>query len=700
MSRFRGQISDFFHRGRKILLPLLVSTIVIKKFHYATAIGLADRWALPDVPVSFSFDDTGTSGFDFNFVFPVSRDVATHSNVDASLYDKGCKYNDGDPPVELLKGTSDTISFPESAATSTAPTVMTDLDISLGTPAMNVAALLKEYPTLWDEEKSQISFCVRFSLETDGIEVNFLETLVTVNVILEADFKIKSVAVDPKEKIEAIARVSFKLKAYLCDGQYRPLREERTGLMEQLYEVCDADTGDTKEWLVSEKTSSSTESETYEQTLSESQQMEKEKIVFTQGSVIRVCIRPDDAVMYQVSMRTIDKMFFEGTMSEAIAPKLVAIEPTNFKDMEKLTFSQVAVKDGSTDVSYGLSEMSCNTNRLEGHPKVTVCAVDTLLVSAFYWRSPGNPSTVTCYGVGSLQFGIGRKVNRDRELRQKTVTETDNVILEPELPHQRKAVSVSLADFWNMKRPKVVYSTIDSPGGGFDFNMEYTVSDAISKEMVRVEVWKKNCEQDGENPEMEYSMDKQSSSDLFEITASDAYETGDGSGTQIVKVDGKWKRDNPDFAPMLRESDYYRESSDRTFVQVAMCVRYQLHTKKAQGAVEVNFLETPVILNIDMKAGIQFGIEITLVNDEDPCIDELERKSGGRGGFDDLFAAGLYWTPGGSTDPLMPLGPPNTGSSGSGSWHDHYSRRASANTLKHTWTITIGICLLFVWIFQ
>jgi len=88
-------------------------------------------------------------------------------------------------------------------------------------------------------------------------------------------------------------------------------------------------------------------------------------------------------------------------------------------------------------------------------------------------------------------------------------------------------------------------------------------------------------------------------------------------------------------------------------------VRYQLHTKESSGGIEVNFLETPVIINIDLKAGMSFGFTVGLVPEGDKCIEELQKMSGG--GLDRLF-----WSPGtNSADPSMPLGPPLSGLSSS-----------------------------------
>jgi uncharacterized membrane protein YgcG len=742
MSRYQIKIIShpFCCYATFLLLALVLQATVVQSYS-----ALRDRWSLPDVPISFEFfDDDSGGGLDFVFVFPISRDVATDDNIDIRIYDKGCKYNDGESPVELTTGTSEELVFPASMATSTAPTVMTSLEVTLGNSRMNVASMLQEYPSLWNEEQSQISFCLRFSLMTEDIEVNFLETVVVLGVTLVGvGFRIDEAAVEPKEKIETISRVSYEVMAYLCDGRYRPLRDEMTGLIEQLYEVCDGETGEIQTVTETTTTTTVNEGQVYEQELSEAQKVEQENITYPQGSVVRVCIRPDDTVLGQVSMRTIKQLVFEGTVVPQIAESIIAVAPTTYLDKVKGIYTQVAVEDGDTNASSGLSYMSCENDRMEGRPDVVVCAVDTILVAAFYWRTPGIVASVIAKGIAVLKFGASDDEVEANRGREKTLRRTDVVggnndeqlplLEQPELEVERRQAqeAVSLEKYWNMARPKVDYSGIDEPGGGFDFNMEYKLSDAIAEEMIHMEVWKKSCQQIGMEPELEYSTEKQSVSDLLEMTSTTAYETGDGSGSQTVIVSGRWKREDSDFAPMLTKSEYYKENSDGTLVQISLCVRYQLHTKKSDGGIEVNFLETPVIVNIDLKAGIDWGLGFTLVSNEDQCLDELlgglQTMSGGKGGLDNLYSSGLYWAPGGqSADPTMPMGPsmhglPSSyggyssssssssygsasysGGGASSSWSSDNSyklKRSSANAFKHSLTITmtmIGVFIFFL----
>ena len=694
-----------FYCYRKVfLVALLCSSMVIE-----STSNLLNRWSLPDEPTSFEYSNQESApGFNFKFEFPVSRDVATKDNIAVSLYDQGCKYNDGEPPVELLDGISEQLVFPPSMASSTVQTVTTGLEVTLGNNGMDVASLIQKYPSLWEKEKSQFSFCVRFSLVTESIEVNFVETIVILDVILDGiSFQIKKVNVNPKEKIESIQQVSYSVNAYLCDGRYRPLREENTGVVDLLYEVCEPETGETQTFSRTNNnnidSSVTRGSQAYEQQLSEAQKVEQEKVIYRQGSVVRVCIRPDDTALGEVSMRTIEELVFEGTVDPSIANNMRNHPPTTFVNAEQGIYTQVAVQNGSTKPSNDLSVMSCESNRLEGRPEVVVCAIDTILVADFYWRAHGNVAVVKALGNAILQFGSpDQDIAKSKGKRFRRAEVVGNTIPIHDL--ERSLEDVPLDTFWNMTRPKV-----DFPGERFDFRMNYTVSDAISSDMVQLEIWEKSCQRGGKEPKLEYSFDKESPSDLLEMTLTDANETGEGWGSQIVTINGHWKREESGFASMLVESPYYKETSDQSLVQISLCARYQLHTKPELGNTEVNFLESPIIINIDMSAKIKFGVAFELITDEDPCLGELDLElrtlSGGMDGADDLFMSDIYWRPSiYSSDSTMSMGPSTLGSPSSNgeasdsmsSTNQITSRRpsgSSTNTPIQSWMITTTIAI-------
>merc|ERR1711981_788232 len=69
------------------------------------------------------------------------------------------------------------------------------------------------------DNKASIVFCIRYSLDaTGGLEVNFLENLITMTIDLSAGFTVDSFEVAPKDKIESTATQTYNVDAKLCVG--------------------------------------------------------------------------------------------------------------------------------------------------------------------------------------------------------------------------------------------------------------------------------------------------------------------------------------------------------------------------------------------------------------------------------------------------------------------------------------------------
>merc|ERR1712110_1075411 len=69
------------------------------------------------------------------------------------------------------------------------------------------------------DSTASIVFCVRYSLDaTGGLEVNFLESLITMNIDLSAGFEVAAFDVAPKDKIESTALQTYNVEAKLCVG--------------------------------------------------------------------------------------------------------------------------------------------------------------------------------------------------------------------------------------------------------------------------------------------------------------------------------------------------------------------------------------------------------------------------------------------------------------------------------------------------
>lgn len=132
------------------------------------------------------------------------------------------------------------------------------------------------------------------------------------------------------------------------------------------------------------------------------------------------------------------------------------------------------------------------------------------------------------------------------------------------------------------------------------------MSDGIGANQVQVEVWDRDCESGG----------KGVTDDILLAGASDTVTTGDGSGFQELEVDLAVQTNSLE---SLLTSGVYAESCDGAFAQINACVRTQLHNIEEQGGHEVNFLETPVILNVDFESGGSFGLNFLVMGSEDYC---------------------------------------------------------------------------------
>jgi hypothetical protein len=134
------------------------------------------------------------------------------SKVDAALYTFACK--DDGAPVN-----SGAIDFETGDGS----------DLSTAGPVAVVIVLDPEAivsdSTIYSEKVeggqlfASVDFCVRLGLSIrggSGFEVNFLETLVTLNVDLTDGFEIGTVAVAPKDKLLKTANQAYEVEGYIC----------------------------------------------------------------------------------------------------------------------------------------------------------------------------------------------------------------------------------------------------------------------------------------------------------------------------------------------------------------------------------------------------------------------------------------------------------------------------------------------------
>jgi hypothetical protein len=325
----------------------------------------------------------------FSLEYGVSDFVEGIEFVGYELYDTGCRYNDGDPPNPVTLET--TVTIREIADL---------LDKTVGLEIIIDPDSIQADPYLWDEATSQVQFCVRMMLFVDGsIEVNFLETVIYLDVDLTDGFEVTGFGTSAKERIQKNANMAYDVEAYLCDKYNNQIIRDMSTFEENFNKCAPAFPG------------------------------EKPEEVYNQGHSIRICVRPTEASLRDgVYMRQIRSMYFER--------------------VDDPTIRQTAVHAGQP-AAHGLSNVYCVPN---------LCVVDTILNAQFFH----NAGKAAAYGVALLQYGTERQEplpdcilrrRMDSELSEKDYRANENHYAFSEGSIERRSKEVPLDKFWNLTRP-------------------------------------------------------------------------------------------------------------------------------------------------------------------------------------------------------------------------------------------------------
>ena len=306
---------------------------------------LAQTWNISEPTFTYS-----SLSFDLDYV--VSGFILD-SMAGYSMWDTGCKEGGNTVPSTELAVVK---SLDPSWTTQNANLQRTiALNITVNPSTISKAPIYKEGKNGANQTIANISFCVRFSLDTPPsvtptIEVNFLETLVTLNVDLTNGFSIGSINVAPKQKLTKTANQAYHVEGYQCDATDAQLTPTQIAATRN------------------------------------------------QGSVIRVCVRPDQTGRNDgIFMRSIDSFSF----------------------VRDTTVTQDAVVNGAA-ASNGLTSLDCGAG-------YAICSFETILFAAFYTSA----GTVAGSGVASMQFGGSarrlRNGGRDLQAGQAAATSEFNL---------------------------------------------------------------------------------------------------------------------------------------------------------------------------------------------------------------------------------------------------------------------------------
>jgi len=208
--------------------------------------------------------------------------------------------------------------------------------------------------------KNYISFCVRFGLGLDmgsgaGVqEINFLETQVTIDITLTGDFETESIVVAPKAKTNTTSDIIYKVAAELCSAGGAGV------------------TGN----------------------------------AFNQGSVISVCVFPDQAAQDDgIIMASVDTFSWVRVVDEEDGAPILDADgnPTSENNNESNDIKQVAV-DSSNNAANALTEVDTDDAAASGtKPLIKVSSV---LFATFY----ATEGSVKASGSATMAFPTRRRL--------------------------------------------------------------------------------------------------------------------------------------------------------------------------------------------------------------------------------------------------------------------------------------------------
>jgi hypothetical protein len=249
---------------------------------------LAKKWNITDP--TFTYNALG-----FVLDYQVSDFIDNTHTLHALWTSPGCQETGAEVPASVLASNRPDLTGALYNADNNGDGVR-DQTLTVNVNPANIAAsdIYVEDATVGSVTAS-IDFCVRFSLLTAGtgpVEVNFLETLVTLYVDLSDGFSIGDVNVAPKVKLINTANQVYLLDGYQCDDANDALTgTDLTGTRNQ-------------------------------------------------GSVVRVCVKPDvDAVAAGITMRSLDVFTFSRNAGSITQEAIIGYNEEATNGLTSLTCS-------------------------------------------------------------------------------------------------------------------------------------------------------------------------------------------------------------------------------------------------------------------------------------------------------------------------------------------------------------------------
>jgi hypothetical protein len=198
---------------------------------------LAEKWNLTDPTFAY---DANT----FNLTFPVTDFISTGMSKFSLWTAPGCQSDGGTPLTDRtdIWKTAPTLLENEALKTGTSGdsgdfTGRNATIIATFNPQNVSKSVIYNDTSVNGQASAEIRFCMRFGLWTTEemvntpVEVNFLETLVTLTVDLTDGFEIGAINVEPKDRLVRTANQAYEVVGYECkdDAQFTAFTDAEKG---------------------------------------------------------------------------------------------------------------------------------------------------------------------------------------------------------------------------------------------------------------------------------------------------------------------------------------------------------------------------------------------------------------------------------------------------------------------------------------
>ena len=177
---------------------------------------LEEKWAIGEEP-TFTYES-----LDFTLTFLIT-DFIIPGQAKYTMYTQECQEG-GTELAASGSGLTGT-ALEDTTNTNRETTVTLDQQVTIMI-SVDPTAITSNTDIYTESDQpgdvtAQVVFCVRFGLYTDGFaeEVNFLETVITLDVDLSDGFEIASIAVEPKDKLVRTAAQAYQVEGYVCTDQ-------------------------------------------------------------------------------------------------------------------------------------------------------------------------------------------------------------------------------------------------------------------------------------------------------------------------------------------------------------------------------------------------------------------------------------------------------------------------------------------------